>query len=83
MCGCYKDRIEGQSELACFFSCFKFCYTNCTSCAFGFVIFVSAPCREEEFLMVSYYGMSSVSKVYIADGVALSGAISILTWKDF
>ena len=33
--------------------------------------------------MVSYYGMSSVSKVYTADGVVLSGAISILTWKDF
>lgn len=47
------------------------------------MIFVSAPCREEEFLMVSYYGMSSVSKVYTADGVVLSGAISILTWKDF
>ena len=63
--------------------CFNFCYINCTSCTFGFVTFVSAPCGEEEFLMASYYGMPSVSKVYTADGVVLSGAISILTWKDF
>lgn len=33
--------------------------------------------------MASYYGMPSVSKVYTADGVVLSGVISILTWKDF
>lgn len=33
--------------------------------------------------MAKYYGMSSVSEIYTADGVVLSGAISILTWKDF
>lgn len=33
--------------------------------------------------MAKYHGMSGVSKVYTADGVVLSGAISILTWKDF